>query len=433
MFIAPGSHSIGELANAVVMARQLADRPVTLLTSPRFAGYARGSGLDVQEIPRGRRAAPFVRQQSAAPDLAAVILADHHLTSLERIGFTIADLADGAPLICLDSLCLGRAGSRLELAVAQHSIGPELHHWFPPEVRTEPVPDRIPLLRPVPVAGDAPGGVAFDLYGGTLRPARGREAVLASLGIDAGRTVVMTAVSGWASRATTRAHLGAPDRDHDAYAGLRTQWLVELCGRLGRRVTIVSLGGAQTGPRDAGPVEVVNLGGLGMQDFTDLVAAVDLYLCDNFTSGAMARAALLGTPVVALTNEHGIRDHSAFVDDWFTRMERVLPHFDFRYLVNPFGWVRELEPLRAGNPYLDALPQAPAYSLDRQEEICREAIESPRRPARDALIGRLSELPTVAQVLDSALDGVLDRAINDAPDPARPVAGRQSSSPTRKE
>lgn len=427
LFIAPGAHSIGELANAMVIAGQVADRPVTLLTSARHAGYARGAGLDVVEIPRGRRTAPFIRSQCTAPDLAAVILADHHLTRLERVGFGLADLAGGAPLICLDSLCLGRAGRRLELAIAQHSIGPELHHWFPPEVRTEQVPDGVPMLRPVPVAGGAPGGIPFDLYGDTLRRSRGRSAVLADLGIDAGRTVVMTAMSAWASRATTRAHLAVPDPDHDAYARLRAQWLVELCARLGRSVTIVSLGGADVAPHHSGAVQTVNLGGLGMQDFTDLVAAADLYLCDNLTSGAMARAALLGTPVVALTNEHGIRDHSPFVDRWFAEMERVLPHFDFPYLVNPFGWVRELEPLRVANPYLDALPQAPAYSLDRQQEICLRALESPRRPARDALVGQLSGLPAAARGLDTAI-GLAQPIEAPCPpehQPVRPVRNEQ--------
>ncbi len=409
LIVSPSAHSLGELANAMVMAAQLPDRPITVMTSAAYADYARGAGLSVRELPRGRRAADVVRQSVADPDLAAVLLADHHLTALERVHFSLADLAGPAPLICVDSLCLGPESRRLELAISRHSISPQMRHWFPLEVRTETVPREATLLRPVPVAGGAPGGIAFDLYGTTLRPRRSGEETRRSLGIAAGRTVVVTAMSNWAVRAITKPHEASPTRDRDEYLRLRIRWLVELAGRLHRRVTLVSLGAAGSpgtvrSAEGGGRVEIVSLPGLGMQDFTDLVAAADLYLCDNLTSGAMARAAMLGTPVVALTNETGVWDDSDFARRWRAEMDRVFPHFDFPYLVNPFGWVRELDPLRADNPYLDAVPRAPAYSLDGQVRICTEALERADRPARDALADRVRTLPGVQEALDRAID-----------------------------
>lgn len=409
LIVSPSAHSLGELANAMVMAAQLPDRPITVMTSAAYADYARGACLSVRELPRGRRAAEVVGRAVAEPDLAAVILADHHLTALERVHFTVADLIGPAPLICVDSLCLGPEGRRLELAISQHSISPQMRHWFPLEVHTETLPGEATLLRPVPVAGGARGGLAFDLYGTTLRPRHGREQTRESLGIAADRTVIVTAMSNWAVRAMTKPHEASPTRDRDEYLRLRTRWLVELAVRLDRRITLVSLGaigdpGTIRPAEGAGRVELVNLPGLAMDEFTDLVAAADLYLCDNLTSGAMARAALLGTPVVALTNEAGVWDGSDFVQGWRAEMERVFPHFDFRYLVNPFGWVRELDPLRTDNPYLDAVVRAPAYSLEQQVRICTEALDSAERPARDALVERVCTLPKVPEALERALD-----------------------------
>lgn len=273
LVVAPSSYSIGELANAVVLARQLDDRRVTFLTSATYAGYARSAAFEAREIPRGRRAAGFVRDAVRDPQIDAVLLADHHLTSLERVFFRLSDALGGAPLIALDSLCFGPNPRRLGLAIARDCLGEEMHRWFPPEVTTEQVPDGVPLLRPVPVARAGVVGTAFDLYGDSdfLRVRHGRTAVRERLGIDKDRTLILTAVSHWASQALTQPHLAQLNRGHDRYLTLRLEWIAEMARRLDRPATIVVVT-SQELQLSARGVEIRTLAPVPLQEFTDLLA-----------------------------------------------------------------------------------------------------------------------------------------------------------------
>ena len=404
LVVAPSSYSIGELANAIVLARQLDDRRVTFLTSATYAGHARASGFEAQEIPRGWRAAGFVREAVRDPQIDAVLLADHHLTSLERIFFRLSDALEAAPLIALDSLCFGPAPRRLELAIARDCLGEEMHRWFPPVVTTEQVPEGVPLLRPVPVARAGEGGTAFDLYGDSdlLKVRHGRTAVRQRLGIPTDHTVILAAISHWASQALTQPHLAQLNQGHDRYLTLRLEWIAEMARRLDRPATIVVVTSQELQLSTHG-VEIRTLAPMALQEFTDLLGAVDLYLCDNLVSGAMARAVLLGTPVITLTHEAGVWDDDSFCHAWRQEMSELVGGFDFPYLVHPFGWISELEPLIAGNPYLQAVPRVPAFSLLAQVAACANALESTERPVLDAIRGQLAGLPSAPEAFEQAL------------------------------
>lgn len=415
-FVAPSAWSIGELANAVELAQRLPEGVAAdFLVSSKHLDYARAAGVDARVLPRGHAAAAAVREAVAEPGLDGVVLADHHLLGLERTGLALDDLRGGAPLVALDSLAFGAGPTTLELAVSRGSDDPMLRRFFPPVVQLAAVPDDVPLLRPVPVAGsgrDAGAGRAaapFDLYGpeGPLRGrAVDREAVRARLGVEPGRALVVIAMSNWASTAMTRPGLGGPNPERDDYLRLRFEWWHELLRRLDRPVALVGVSAEAFEAEHDGAradVRTIATGFLPLDRFTELLAAADLYLTDNLTSGAMARAALLGAPVVALTREGPAETDDAFARDWRARMRERFPRAGFDYLVNPFGWIDELRPLLADNPYLAAVPRIHVDDLDAQLRACRTALDDPARPARDALDAQRAALPAGPPTLLAAL------------------------------
>ena len=408
LFIAPSAYSIGELVNAIEIARTLPDpSQARFLVAGRNVDYVRASGFAAEKLPRGSAAAKACRQVVADADLDAVVLADHHLLGLERVGFTIDDVLGGAPLVAVDSLAFGGAGRTLELAVSKVSDNPMVQKFFPAEVTLPTLPEQVPLLRPVPVA---PAVVAdegtrrirsFDLYGDRLPRDIDVAAVRARLGVEPHRKLVMLAMSNWATTAMTKPGLGAPNRDRDAVYQLRMRWFAELLRRIDEPIALVGVS-ADALPATGQDVQIITSGYLPLAEFTELLAAADLYLTDNITSGALARAVLLGTPAVVLTHEHETEAGAdAFTAHWREEMSEQFPGFDFPYLVNPFGWLDELQPLLTDNDYLRVLTRVDAYDLAAQVAACRAALLEPdaHRHVRDALDRQRQGLPTGGEAL----------------------------------
>ncbi|MGO1384882.1 MAG: DUF6365 family protein [Arachnia sp.] len=421
-FIAPSAWSIGELANAIEFSRRLPSGWTSeFLVSTKHLAYARAAGLNATVLPRGRSAGAVVREVAAAVDTSALVLADHHLLGLERVGFDFRDLSGARNLIAVDSLSFGPGPTQLRIAVSDREGAAPLQRWFPPTVAVPAVPEGVPLLRPVPVSGLSSSAGAhtvlpFDLFAdehGQSLPRMGRTAAetRARLGIEHNRKLVVIALSNWASKAWTKPSLGKVNPDRNTHLILRLNWLRELVSRIGQPLALVGVTG-EVVDADLG-AQVITTGMLPIDDFTDLLAAADLFLTDNITSGAMARAALVGTPVLTLTREHDAWEEDAFVGKWRRDMEEHFPGFDFPFLVNPFGWMSELAPLLAENPYLAAVPRADAYSLAAQVAACSAALDSPDRPVTDALQLQRHGLPSGAAALSVALDGAISGPSND--------------------
>ena len=416
--LAPSAWSIGELANAIVLAKRLPeDWRAEVLVSAKHLDYAHAAGVAARVLPRGRAAAAAVREAVSDAEVSGILLADHHLLGLERVGFGYDDLASRtAPLVAFDSLAFGVGPTRLKLAVSRGSEDPMLRRWFPPEVDLDRVPDGVPLLRPVPVAAPISETLetsrtarirSFDLYGASGpwgdAAATEPERIRSRLGIEPHRKLVVVAMSNWASMAMTKPGLGGPNRERDAYLQLRFAWLHELMRRLDEPIALVGVS-AEGFEAEGADVQTIATGFLPLAEFTELLAAADLYLTDNLTSGAMARAVLLGTPAVTLTREVEWHTEDAFVAAWLAQMRAGFPASDFDYLVNPFGWIDELQPLLANNAYLAALPRIHAHDLDGQVRACRTALDSTARPAQDALNAARGALPSGSQALLAALD-----------------------------
>jgi hypothetical protein len=401
VFFCPGKFSFGELQNVITVARQFPPGdPVEFLVAEQYLDIVRRSGVEANAVPQGpgNREATMSLLRDMRP--LAVVVADHHLLALERGNVSAQQLMDlGCPVIAMDSLCLGPGASTLTMALARQPGTAPIHRWFPPETAIPALPADITLMRAVPVAGLGRPADSFNLYGEGLRPARTKAEVFSSLGISSMRSLVVAAQSGWATSAYGLLGRVSRNADTDTYRSLKDRWAAEMFSRTGRPVTVLELSSSTRKATVHDNVEFLPCPYLPMDDFADILGAADLYVTDNVTSGAMAKAATLGTPVLALVNQHNERSGDPFSAGWLAEMEAKFPGFGVRFLVNPFGWAEELAPLLYRNDYMAALPKAEIYNLDACVAAVQELLGQRDGPATLALNRQVAGLPTAAALI----------------------------------
>ncbi|MEZ2391849.1 DUF6365 family protein [bacterium RCC_150] len=406
VFFCPGKFSFGELQNAITMARQLpAELPAEFLVSEQYLALVQGSGMSARAIPYGPGGEEAVLALLTGLQPAGVVVADHHLFALERGNLPIEKLLSaGAPVVALDSLCLGPGPSTMRMGLSQRPETKPIHRWFPAEAEVPAVPDGVSLMRPVPVAGLGRPADSFDLYGESLKPHRTRDEIFSRLGISTDRSLVVAARSNWATSAYGLLGRLSKDADSGTYQTLGNQWWVEMFRLARRPITVLELTSGTSITTWSDDVELRRRRYEPIDEFVDILAAADLYITDNLTSGAMAKAAALGTAAVALVNERNERSTDPFSEKWLASMESYFPGFDMDFLVNPFGWTEELAPLLAKNEYLAALPKAEMFNLDSCAAAIQEHLGVESGPVTQALRHQVAGLPRASALLRERLN-----------------------------
>jgi hypothetical protein len=401
LFFCPGKFSFGELQNAITIAGQLPpEDAIEFLVAEQYLDVVRRSGVRARAVPRGPGSQEATLALLRGLNPALVVVADHHLLSLERGNVSMTQLLEaGSPVIAMDSLCLGPAASLLQTALARQPGTSPIHRWFPPQTSIPALPAEVSVIRAVPVAGLGRPADSFDLYGDGLRPRKTKAEVFNALGVSSGRFLVVAAQSSWATSAYSLLGRVAKNAGTETYRTLRERWSAEMFSRTGRPITVLELSSNSKSPTSYGNVEFLPCPYQPMDEFVDILAAADLYVTDNLTSGAMAKAAVLGTPVLALVNQRDERSVDSFSTAWFSDMETRFPEFGVRFLVNPFGWAEELAPLLYKNEYMAALPKAEIYNLEACVAAIQEHLGQRSGRVTEALRRQVAGLPTASTLL----------------------------------
>jgi hypothetical protein len=410
VFVCPGRYSVGELYNALVMSRSLqaAGMSTRFIVTEKLGPYAEASGADVvvRSLRRNRGSEVATTIDELNPDLA--VLADYHLPFLEPGAAGIQSLVSpSVPSVMLDSLGFGTTGREVTNALASLPGAEALHRWFTPTTHIPRVADAQALLHPVPVAApDAPN--AFALYdsipGVRARPATVRQ----RYGVEPGRALIVVAQSAWAATGFTQ--LGRTRRRQlsASYDELRIDWMLYCLSLLGIPVTVIGVRRDAAAYVEYPNVSLVHAPFLGLDDFSDLLGAADLYITDNILSAAMGRAAMIGTPCLALVHEHEFiaEPASEFEHKWHSEMAALFPGYDFPYLVNPFGWISEVGAMMPGNPYLQAVPRVDVFDPRAVSDAVRRQLSAdpdlrPTPVLRDRGEARASPADVVRRALNS--------------------------------
>lgn len=414
LFLCPSNFSIGELHNAMMAGRDLLANGwgVRYMVSRRNLDYARSSGADAELLSESEKDAAAVLEhvRSLAPDL--LLLADHHIWALEPTAVSIGELLElGIPTVAADSLCLGPRARTLDLAIAHLQGAESIRHWFPPTVELPPLPKGLPVIRAVPVAGPGMAG-AFAKYASGPLPTRSKEQVREQLGIEPGRRLVMLARSAWAAAAHAQLARGRSrgrnraERPAKTYYQYMNDWFSGVLDLVDEPIAVVGVQGVSRVEASTNRTRFVSTGLLSADEFLSLVAAADLYVTDNLTSGAMAQAAYLGTPVIAMQNTtgtgpEGLPSSTTAQRKWGEEVERFYPGHAFPFLVNPYGWTEEHTDLLADNPYLAAVPRAEIFDAGSLAKALSHQLSAEAdRGAYEALVRVERDLPGAAALIE---------------------------------
>jgi CheY-like chemotaxis protein len=407
VFVCPGRYSVGELYNAIVMSRSLqaAGMTTTFIVTEQLAGYASASGADivVRSLRRGRGPEAVATVEQLNADLA--IVADYHLPFLEPGAADIQSLiSHRVPTVMLDSLGFGLRGAEVSNSLASLPAAEALHRWFSPTTHIPRAVDPDALLHPVPVgAPHAPN--AFALYDSIPGVRARATTVRERYGIATGRALVVVAQSAWAATGFTQLGRSRRHQLSRSYDDLRTDWILHCLSLVGVPVTVVGVRREQAARSQYPNVSLVHTPFLGLDDFSDLLTAADLYLTDNLLSAAMARAAMIGTPCLALVHEAQTvaEPTTEFEASWHAQMTALFPGYDFPYLVNPFGWISEVGAMMPGNPYLQAVPRVDVFDAQAVAHAVRLQLSSPDQGPTAVLRDRSTARASPAEVVHRAL------------------------------
>ena len=162
----------------------------------------------------------------------------------------------------------------------------------------------------MPVAGPRKEGT-FAKYASGARPTRSKNQVRQRLGFERGRHLRVLARSAWT--AATHAQLARgrsrgrdrAERPPKTYYQYMDDWFSGILDLVDEPIAIVGIQDTSRVEASTSRTQFVSTGLLDVDEFDSLQAAADLYVSDNLTSGVMAQAAPLGTPVLAMLNTTG--------------------------------------------------------------------------------------------------------------------------------
>lgn len=389
---------MGELQNALRLAlllRRDAGTTATFVIAAEFIGSAASVGFSERVVP-GRVVSGSRWFRAVVEDIkpSLIILADHANLALERTSFVATDVYDtGIPTLALDSLQFAPGPREVTFAISAMPESARMRRWLPERVTVPEVPADVPVATPVPVASPRCAINPFGVYepGGPSHPSttdwRDR------LGVETSGKLVLSAQSGWAAQMFDLMSRGRGNTA--SYSELRLRRITRSLQVVSPRAVIVEVGGRHQG--DFNGIRVVSVPKLDPREFTGLLAAADLFLNDNLISGALAQASLLGIPSLTLVNSR--RYYPTPGDELDAKMSSSFTDWGFPFVVNPLGWVEELEPVLEQNPYLAGLVRAEIYQRSNLEaRFAQQLSARPDLTAAEELAATLQTLPRAVDV-----------------------------------
>ncbi|MEH7787481.1 DUF6365 family protein, partial [Bacillus thuringiensis] len=203
LFIAPSHFSIGELHNALCLAKQIQkDGEVYFLTSEKFSWYASKSVANVTSLTKGLRQKEVIKQiiNSFQPD--AIVLADYHNLFLESPIIDLDYLLNlHIPCFSIDSLAWGSEDRLLENKLFKNANYNSLKKRS--LIKLPKIPSQFKLIRTCPVNSykeDNEKIISVKLYKEALQiDEEIRMKIRTQLGCREQDKLIMIAKSSWAN------------------------------------------------------------------------------------------------------------------------------------------------------------------------------------------------------------------------------------------
>ncbi|TCP69115.1 DUF6365 family protein [Baia soyae] len=429
LFIAPSLFSIGELHNAIYLARQLEEQDIRthFLTSPNHIEYVQQAGMSATSLRKATmQTAPIqALVEEFQPDV--IVIADYHNLDLESPLIDLDYVIQlGIPCATIDSLSWAPNSRVLRNRLFDGTINRRPNANVKGEVHLRQVPEQMKIIRTCPI--NSPQDVDDRIKAVTLykEPFHIDEDVKQQMRQRFGceheaDKLVMVSKAAWASLLVKMRMLESKLHMQASYS--YEYFIQELIGQyLGTRllpskVVVVGIA-SEKGFLERDPhskLSFVSLPFMNLNEYEDLLFSCDLFITDNITSCSMAKALFGYVPALSLINTKVVsspeRDvpslpqvSSEPIKEILERWNRVLPQGLYPFLTFPNGWTEELAPLLEENPFFDAIDIAEMFCVDQTGEkiwnmLYDKQTKQRIRDKQERYIEKIIHLPGAMEML----------------------------------
>ncbi|MGQ9557831.1 MAG: DUF6365 family protein [Desulfurispora sp.] len=416
-------HSLGELHNALLFARQLPhpEDDVLFVATEGHSAYVRQAGMLCQVWTKNPAQNGQLLDEllvTCRPEV--VLLADYYNLFMEGPLLEPARVEKIAlPLATFDSMNFAPGPTRLEKEILRHcrhsrvfGRGGQFQTVLPAVPAHMAVLRSCPINRPVAEKGILP----VSLYKESCwqQDEDKRRSIRQRFNFSEREKLVMLARSSWAQLVFRIIAMEHGRGNSFSYERVLQQLLRLYLGQVEGTVVVLGIGLQPGFSAVDEKVRFVSLPFLSLEEYQSLLWAVDLFITDNITSCSAAKAAVGGVPVLVLTSSLESRGDGMYLAPFelsaealrlLQQWERAVPGSIFPYNVYPFGWIKELAPLLQDNPYCDLLVRAEMFDVQGTGELIQrllydQAVQERLAEARQQYRQILLTLPGAREAME---------------------------------
>ncbi|WP_353855144.1 DUF6365 family protein [Bacillus sp. Bos-x628] len=386
LFIAPSQFSIGELHNAVTLAKQLEEGGINtfFLTSQNHIDYTINAKIKAKALPRKTLQFHIVQEIAESIEAKAIIIADYHNLDIESPLIDLDKILElNIPVATIDSLSFGPNEKILKNQLFAHSFKKKAAQKQQNIVRR--VPSQMKIIRTCPV--NNPNLKDERIFPVSLYPQglkikkQFREKIRSKYQcLNNEDKLIMLSKSAWANLLVkmklmeTRSHMKSTYNYEFFIQELLTEYLSVKA--IKSKIVIVGV----SPDNNFIPINLnekvtfIPLPFLDLEDYDELLLSCDLFVTDNITSASMAKSLIGSVPVLSLINTKVFLDEQKrpvlppawkrpnllkIMDKWL----KVLPDGIYPFITFPNGWINELKDLFDKNPILEVLETVEIFDI----------------------------------------------------------------------
>lgn len=431
LFITTSQFSIGELHNAICLARQLEENGTDtfFLTSANHVNYAKNSKVKARALSNKIKQTKVIKEVVEEKQVQAIIIADYYNLDFESPLIDLDFVVElGIPMATIDSLSFGPEEKVLRNQLFKGSKSRARNKF---ETYLRAIPENLKIIRTCPI--NNPHIMTERIFPVTLYTksfeleAEEKQQVKKQFGcMNENDKLVMVSKSAWANLLVKMRLMetGTHMKVAYNYEYFLQELITEYIGEEDPESKVYVIGvapeqGFITVDSDA-KVQFISLPFLDLDEYEKVLFSCDLFITDNITSASMAKAMFAHVPVLTLMNSKVKASEDGEIEipaEWENNRLReiinkwlgVMDNGIYPFLTYPNGWVSELQPLLKDNPWVDAIDTTEIFDMKETGKIihnmlyCEETKQKINQK-QAAYIQEIIKINKAEQMLDFILE-----------------------------